>query len=269
MRETVQINKTTIPKGVKLLRNPSLNKGTAFSEEEREVFRLRGLLPPYVQSLKEQVERVVEQFNMKPTDEEKYIYMMALQTRNETLFYRVIMDNIEEMMPIIYTPTVGKVCQEYGHYFRTPKGIFISANDRGRILDILRNWPNNDVHIIVITDGERILGLGDLGANGMGIPVGKLSLYTACAGIHPTACLPITVDVRHPSEIAVDHLFSVQRVVIQHPLGVSIGESIRSPLNAVLIDDHHVVFHDLDGPNRLPHGARREIVGIGEGKLLG
>ena len=193
--ERAQIHATQIPIGIKLLREPSLNKGTAFTEEERKALGLRGLLPPHVHSLDEQVMRVMEQFNKKPTDTEKYIYMMALQTRNETLFYRVIMDNIEEMMPIIYTPTVGEACQKYGHIFRTPRGIFVSAKDRGRVIDILRNWPNEDVCTIVVTDGERILGLGDLGANGMGIPVGKLCLYTTCAGVQPASCLPITLDV--------------------------------------------------------------------------
>ncbi len=181
--------------GVGLLHNPALNKGTAFSKEERDALHLRGLLPPHVHTLEEQVLRIMENFHKKPNDLERYIHVMALQGRNETLFYRVVLDHIEEMMPIIYTPTVGQACQEYGHIFRRPRGMFISAADRGQIVDVLRNWPCQDVRIIVVTDGERILGLGDLGASGMGIPVGKLALYTACAGVHPARCLPVTLDV--------------------------------------------------------------------------
>jgi len=190
-----QIRITNMPTGVDLLHEATLNKGTAFTEEEREALGIEGLLPPYVNSLETQVIRVMENFHKKPSDLEKYIYLMSLLGRNETLFYRVVMDKIEEMMPIVYTPTVGRACQEYGHIFRRPRGIFISAKDKGGVVDVLRNWPNRDVRIIVVTDGERILGLGDLGANGMGIPVGKLCLYTACAGVHPGLCLPVTLDV--------------------------------------------------------------------------
>lgn len=186
--------------GVDLLHDPALNKGTAFTEEEREALGLRGLLPPYVSTQEEQVLRVMGNFRRKPDNLEKYIHMMALQGRNVTLFYRVVLDHIEEMMPIIYTPTVGQACQEYGHIFRRPRGMFISAADRGRMVEVLRNWPNQDVRIIVVTDGERVLGLGDLGASGMGIPVGKLALYTACAGVDPSLCLPVTLDVGTENE---------------------------------------------------------------------
>jgi malate dehydrogenase (oxaloacetate-decarboxylating)(NADP+) len=183
-----------LPRGMALLRDPALNKGTAFTERERDAFGLRGLLPPHVLSQDEQAQRVLENLRRLPDDLDKYVALNALHDRNESLFFRVVCDNIDEMQPLIYTPTVGLGCQKYGHIFQRPRGLFIGSNDRGRVAEVLRNWPYR-AGIIVVSDGERILGLGDLGANGMGIPVGKLSLYAACAGVHPNLCLPVMLDV--------------------------------------------------------------------------
>src|ERR1700742_4534389 len=182
------------PRGLALLRDPLLNKGTAFTEEELDALGLRGFLPAYVLSMEEQAARVLINLRTLPNDLEKYIALNALHDRNEALFFRVVCDNIDEIQPLIYTPTVGLACQRFGLIFQRPLGMFISANDRGHIAEMLGNWPYQ-AKLIVVTDGERILGLGDLGANGMGIPVGKLSLYSACAGVHPEQCLPIVLDV--------------------------------------------------------------------------
>jgi malate dehydrogenase (oxaloacetate-decarboxylating)(NADP+) len=186
---------SNFPSGFALLRDPALNKGTAFTVDEREALGLTGLLPPRVHTIDEQVERVLWNLRKKPSNMQRYIFLTGLQDRNKTLFYRVLVDNIEELMPLVYTPTVGQACLEYGAIFRRPRGIFITAGDKGRMAEILGNWHRNDIRIIVVTDGERILGLGDLGADGMGIPVGKLALYSACGGIHPSLTLPVTIDV--------------------------------------------------------------------------
>jgi malate dehydrogenase (oxaloacetate-decarboxylating)(NADP+) len=183
------------PRGAALLRDPTLNKGTAFTPAERESLGLRGLLPPQVGTQDLQANRVLENIRRLQTPLSKYILLEALQDRNEALFFRVITDHPDEMMPIIYTPTVGLACQQFGHIYRRPRGMYITANDRGQIAHVMRNWPYRQARMIVVTDGERILGLGDLGANGMGIPIGKLSLYTACAGLHPRYCLPVMLDV--------------------------------------------------------------------------
>jgi len=182
------------PHGLALLRDPMLNKGTAFSEQERDTLGLRGLLPAHVLTMEAQAKRVMTNLRQLPNDLEKYVALNALHDRNEALFFRVVCDNIDEIQPLIYTPTVGLACQRFGHIFQRPRGLFIGVNDRGRISELLANWPY-PAKLIVVTDGERILGLGDLGANGMGIPVGKLSLYAACAGIHPSFCLPVMLDV--------------------------------------------------------------------------
>jgi len=183
-----------LPHGLELLRDPLLNKGTAFSEQERDAFGLRGLLPAHVLAQDDQARRILTNLRSLPTDLDKFVALNALHDRNEALFFRVVCDHIDEIQPLIYTPTVGLACQRFGYIFQRPRGLFISAEDRGRIAKVLGNWPY-PARLIVVSDGERILGLGDLGANGMGIPVGKLSLYSACAGVHPKLCLPVMLDV--------------------------------------------------------------------------
>ncbi|CAF1115453.1 unnamed protein product [Rotaria sp. Silwood1] len=182
-------------KGVELLRNPALNKGTAFTLEERQHMGIHGLLPPAVVSQDVQILRVMKNLERAQDDLDRYNELMNLSDRNEKLFYRVLADNLEKLMPIVSVPTVGLACQKYGLVFRRPRGLFITIHDKGHIYDILCNWTEQQVKAIVVTDGERILGLGDLGAFGMGIPVGKLQLYTAIAGISPRHCLPILLDV--------------------------------------------------------------------------
>ncbi len=186
--------------GTELLHDPKRNKGTAFTDAERDALRLRGLLPPHVFTEAEQAQRALANIRRAPDDLQRYMAMTALQDRNETLYFRVLADNLTELMPIVYTPTVGEACQKFGHIFQRPRGLFVAATDKGRIGEVLHNWPVSEVRVIVVTDGERILGLGDLGAHGMGIPVGKLNLYAACAGVDPHGCLPITLDVGTDNE---------------------------------------------------------------------
>ena len=181
--------------GMDLLNRQGLNKGTAFSEDERAELGLHGLLPPHVETLDEQVARAHGAYQRKDDDLERHIYLRALQDTNEVLFYRLLLDHIEEMMPIVYTPTVALACEQFSHIYRRPRGVFISYPLRDAIRQLLRNRPNKDVDVIVVTDGERILGIGDQGAGGLGIPIGKLSLYTLIGGIHPERTLPIVLDV--------------------------------------------------------------------------
>lgn len=186
---------SSVPRGMALLDTPALNKGTAFSERERDQLGLDGLLPPHIETLDEQVVRAYEAYQRKNDDLERHIYLRQLQDTNEVLFYRLLLDHIVEMTPIVYTPVVAQACQQFSHIYRRPRGLFICYPLRDSIRTMLRNRPNPKVDVIVVTDGERILGIGDQGVGGMGIPIGKLSLYTLIGGIRPERTLPIVLDV--------------------------------------------------------------------------
>ncbi len=185
---------SAVKRGIDLLRDPRLNKSTAFTVAEREELGLTGLLPAGVDDEDNQVRRVLQQLGQKPTDLERYIGLIQLLDTDETLFYKVLMSDPARFLPIVYDPTVGEACLKFGHIFRRPRGLYVTFEHRGRIKDVLRNWPEKDVRVICATSGERILGLGDLGANGMGIPIGKLQLYTACAAVPPQYLLPVHID---------------------------------------------------------------------------
>jgi len=194
-RTITQSGGSDIPRGMNLLDAPLLNKGTAFTQTERTGFGLHGLLPAEVETLEQQVVRAYEAYQRKDEDLERHIYLRALQDTNEVLFYKLLLDHIEEMTPIVYTPTVALACEQFSHIYRRPRGLFISYPLRDSLAELLRNRPNKDVDVIVVTDGERILGIGDQGAGGLGIPIGKLSLYTLIGGIRPERTLPIVLDV--------------------------------------------------------------------------
>jgi malate dehydrogenase (oxaloacetate-decarboxylating) len=187
--------KANVPRGTELLNRPGLNKGTAFTEDERSTLGLHGLLPPQVESLDEQVVRAYEAYQRKKDDLERHIYLRALQDTNEVLFYQLLLEHIEEMTPMVYTPVVGLACQQFSHIYRRPRGLFIPYPLRDSIRTLLRNRPNPEIDVLVVTDGERILGIGDQGAGGLGIPIGKLSLYTLIGGIRPERTLPVVLDV--------------------------------------------------------------------------
>jgi malate dehydrogenase (oxaloacetate-decarboxylating)(NADP+) len=189
------LKKKMTKRGFDVLRDKTINRSIAFRRSDRDRLGLRGLLPYEVATERQMVERVMTNLERQPRDIDRYMHLSALQERNERLFYQTVIAHVEQILPLIYTPTVGEACRAFSHIAREPKGFFITPADRGQIRRILGNWPQRDIRVIVVTDGQRILGLGDLGANGMGIPIGKLAIYTACAGIDPNACLPVTLDV--------------------------------------------------------------------------
>jgi malate dehydrogenase (oxaloacetate-decarboxylating)(NADP+) len=249
--------KAQTPRGMDLLHTPGLNKSTAFSEAEREALGLIGLLPEAIEDEDRQVERVLHQIGRKPTELGKYIYLSALMDNDETLFFRVLMSDPARFMPIVYTPTVGLACQEFGHILRRPRGLYLSINRRGRIREILSNWPERDVRIIVVTDGERILGLGDLGANGMGIPIGKLALYTACAGVPPQATLPIVLDVGTNNQSLLDDPLYLG---LRQPRARGADYDALVEEFVMAVQDEFpkccIQFEDFANPNALPLLAR-------------
>ena len=190
-----------IPRGLALLSDPVLNKGTAFTPDERKRFGLEGLLPSSAESLDRQVERVLGHLEGKPNDLERYIYLIGLSDRNETLFYRAVMSDPARFIPILYDPTVAEACLKFGHIYRRARGMYISRDMKGRMAEVLRNWPEREVRFICVSTGGRILGLGDIGANGMGIPIGKLQLYTACAAVPPSGLLPVLFDIGTSNDV--------------------------------------------------------------------
>ncbi|MEY4950169.1 MAG: hypothetical protein RL698_2380, partial [Pseudomonadota bacterium] len=208
------MNDKTTKRGTDLLHDPALNKSTAFTEAERQALGLVGLVPDATESTDLQMKRVMLQLGHKNTDIDRYVYLMNLLDHDETLFYRTIMSDPARFLPIVYDPTIGEACLKFGHLFRGPRGMYLSIKRRGHVKEILRNWPQKDVRFICVTDGGRILGLGDLGANGMGIPIGKLQLYTAAAAVPPQVLLPMYLDAGTNNE-----------ELLQDPLYLGLRES--------------------------------------------
>ncbi len=262
MNEITERTIATALSGYELLNDPLLNKGTAFSEAERDEFDLHGLLPPYVTNLDLQVERRLDAFRALGTDLQKYVFLRGTQDTNETLFYALLTRHIEELMPIVYTPTVGLGCQQFSRIFRKPRGLFLSFPLKDRIHRILSNPRFDGVEVIVVSDGERILGLGDQGAGGMGIPIGKLSLYTACAGLHPSTTLPILLDVGTDNrELLADPLYIGWRH--ERVRGAAYDDFVATFVDAVRTRWPHVLLHWEDfafgNANRLLAKYRDEL----------
>jgi malate dehydrogenase (oxaloacetate-decarboxylating)(NADP+) len=246
------------PRGVDILHDPRLNRGTAFSEEEREALGLRGLLPPRVFTQEEQVRRILA--NLRRLEErplDQYLYLIDLLDRNEQLFYRTVIDNLPALLPVLYTPTVGEACRQFGLIFRRPRGLYVSARDRGRIRELLRNWPQRDVAVVVVTDGERILGLGDLGAHGMGIAIGKLMLYTACGGLSPSRGLPVMLDVGTDNETlrSAPQYIGLPQPRLRGPAYLELADEFIEAVEEVF-PDALIQFEDFGTPNAFALLAR-------------
>src|ERR1700726_4204681 len=243
--------------GHELLRDPRFNKGTAFTAAERRKYGLEGLLPAAITQIELQVARRDAEIRKLDDALQKYLALSDLQARNETLFYAVLMSDPATYMPILYPPTVGEACQKFGHIFREPRGIYLPISARGRLKELLGNWPEKDVRFIVVTDGERILGLGDLGAGGMGIPLGKLALYTACAGVPPQYCLPIVLDVGTNNQTLLDdHLYLGLRH--ERARGAEYMDFVDEFVDAVqaLYPKCCIQWEDFANPNAVPILAR-------------
>ena len=238
-------------RGFDVLRDKSLNRSIIFSRQERDRLGLRGLLPHRVATPRQMVDRVMANLDRLPRDIDRYMLLSGVQERNERLFYQTVIEHIDRIMPLIYTPTVGEACKEFSQIARDPKGFWITPDDRGKMRRILGNWPKRDIQVIVVTDGQRILGLGDLGANGMGIPVGKLALYTACAGIDPEACLPVTLDVGTNNEAAAEG-----RAVSGVPARAAEGEAVLRSRRGVRRCGAGTISERADPVRGLPDAER-------------
>ena len=244
--------------GFDLLNQPMLNKGTAFSEEERDAFELHGLLPPHIGSLEEQAARRLAALRSYQTPFQKYAFLRDLQDANETLLYKLLVHNVEEMLPLVYTPTVGEGCQRFSEIWHKPRGLFLSFPNRHRIAEILAHPRYDGVRAIVVSDGERILGLGDQGAGGMGIPIGKLSLYTAIGGIHPSGALPILLDLGTDNQALLSNPIYIgwrhERV-----RGQAYDDFVETLVSAVAKRWPHVLLQFGTSPAAMPGGCSSAI----------